>query len=277
VNITLNRKPTADAGPDQEACVGTEVAFNGAGSSAEGSNVSYRWDFGDGEKGDGAKVSHTYKQGGKYQVKLVVDDGKGTNCSTADDSAIIIANTRPTAVLASVPKSSIGKQVLFDATGSSDPDGDSLKYTWDFGDGTTKAGGVKESHVYSKGGRYEAMVTVDDGRGFGCNEPCSKDSKVTEVLINTPPVADAGPNLVCCVGTENTFDGSFSSDADNDTLQYTWDFGDGTTANGVKVTHAYKKSGNYTVTLTVDDGTTISTDTFKASVNENPVSIMKVN
>lgn len=271
LNITLNKQPFADAGPDQYTCVGTEVIFSGEGSSSEG-NPSYVWDFGDGEKAEGVKVSHVYKKGGRHQVKLAVDNGNGANCSKAEDMAIVVANTKPSAGLASVQKTSIGKQVILDASGSTDPDGDILKYAWDFGDGVTKIGTAKETYTYQKGGKYEAIVTVDDGRGSSC----SKDSSVTEVIVNTPPVADAGPDLVCCVGTENIFDGSFSKDIDGDTLTYMWDFGDGATAEGAKVKHVYNKSGKYTVMLKVSDGTAVSIDSFTAKVNESPVSVMKV-
>ena len=270
--VKLNKRPIADAGADQHACVGEEVAFDGSGSRAEGSDATYRWDFGDGNKGEGINATHAYKTGGKYQVKLVVDDGKGTGCSTAEDTAVALVNTKPTAVLADIQKTSVGKQVVFDASGSSDSDGDPLKYSWDFGNGVTKTGGVRETYIYQEGGKYEANVTVNDGRGSSC----SSDSKVAEVIVNTPPVADAGPNLVCCIGTENVFDASFSKDADGDALSYAWDFGDGETAEGVKVKHTYNKSGNYTVTLKVSDGTTVSTDTFSAKVNESPVSVIKV-
>jgi PKD repeat protein len=33
-----------------------------------------------------------------------------------------------------------------------------------------------------------------------------------------------------------------------------WDFGDGTTGNGIAPTHAYSTAACYTVTLTVNDG-----------------------
>ncbi|MEW5760580.1 MAG: PKD domain-containing protein [Candidatus Thermoplasmatota archaeon] len=54
-------------------------------------------------------------------------------------------------------------------------------------------------------------------------------------------------------GKEITFDASASTDPDNDNLTYTWDFGDGTIEKGAKVTHKYKKPGNYEVKLTVED------------------------
>ena len=54
--------------------------------------------------------------------------------------------------------------VAFDASASSDPDGDVLTYSWDFGDGTSGSG-VTPSHTYASSGSYTARVTVDDGRG----------------------------------------------------------------------------------------------------------------
>ena len=58
-----------------------------------------------------------------------------------------------------------------------------------------------------------------------------------------------------------TFDASFSYDPDGTIVSYDWDFGDGATASGVVVTHAYSVAGNYTVTLIItdDSGATNST------------------
>ncbi len=49
------------------------------------------------------------------------------------------------------------------------------------------------------------------------------------------------------------FDGSKSYDTDGKITQYQWDFGDGTTATGEKVTHQYKEPKAYDAKLTVVD------------------------
>jgi glucose/arabinose dehydrogenase/PKD repeat protein len=52
-----------------------------------------------------------------------------------------------------------------------------------------------------------------------------------------------------------TFDGSASTDPEQDELFYQWDFGDGSEgSSGVTVTHTYDAGGSYVVTLLVDDG-----------------------
>lgn len=50
-----------------------------------------------------------------------------------------------------------------------------------------------------------------------------------------------------------TFDASASRDPDGVVQRYEWAFGDGSTGSGRIVTHAYRSSGTYTVTLTVTD------------------------
>lgn len=50
-----------------------------------------------------------------------------------------------------------------------------------------------------------------------------------------------------------SFDGSPSYDSDGTLTGYSWDFGDGVTANGVAVNHTYNNAGNYTARLMVTD------------------------
>ena len=47
----------------------------------DGQIVAYRWDFGDGTKGSGVKVSHTYPQG-SYTIRLTVTDDDGARRTT---------------------------------------------------------------------------------------------------------------------------------------------------------------------------------------------------
>ena len=54
-----------------------------------------------------------------------------------------------------------GQSLVFTAS-ATDPDGDSLHYSWAFGDGASATGALVE-HAYAAAGTYTAVVTVTDG------------------------------------------------------------------------------------------------------------------
>jgi len=70
---------------------------------------------------------------------------------------------------------------------------------------------------------------------------------------NWVPVAQITASSQGETNQENVFDGSGSFDHEGTLVSYAWDFGDGSTATGVTVTHAYAQPGIYLVTLTVTD------------------------
>jgi PKD repeat protein len=54
-------------------------------------------------------------------------------------------------------------EVSFASVDASDKDGDTLTYSWDFGDSTTGSG-PNVKHTYAAAGTYAATVTVSDGK-----------------------------------------------------------------------------------------------------------------
>ncbi len=76
--------------------------------------------------------------------------------------ADIVANQAPVASAGGPYSGSSSAAVIFDGSGSFDPDGGLLTYAWDFGDGSFGAG-VAPSHSYGVAGIYPVLLTVSDG------------------------------------------------------------------------------------------------------------------
>jgi len=74
-------------------------------------------------------------------------------------------NNPPTSCFSFNPKNpDVSEIVSFDASCSTDPDGDSLSYTWNFGDGHGGTG-ISPPYAYSSEGTYFVSLTVNDGKG----------------------------------------------------------------------------------------------------------------
>ena len=74
-------------------------------------------------------------------------------------------NERPTAAFTTdVTEGSAPLEVRFDASSSSDPDGNIVSYAWNFGDGNSGAGRIV-THTYAAPGAYTPSLTVTDDRG----------------------------------------------------------------------------------------------------------------
>lgn len=78
-------------------------------------------------------------------------------------NSVVPENAAPAAALSMAgDEAAVNEIVTFSAEDSSDPDGDTLTYQWDFGDGTTSAGSTA-THAYTSAGTKTVRVTVRDG------------------------------------------------------------------------------------------------------------------
>jgi PKD repeat protein len=240
------------------------VSFNASGSSdSDGSITSYAWSFGDGGSSSGVTTSHTYNSASTYTAQLTVTDNDGSTDSatrTIQVSPTPVANNPPTASFTASPTSGDAPlAVSFNASGSSDSDGSITSYAWSFGDGGSSSG-VTASHTYTSAGTYTAQLIVTDDDGS--TDFATRTIQVDE-LANQEPHAEFShdnPNSFVEIGQEVAFDASLSYDLDGEITSYTWNFGDGWTANGCQVVHKFEAEGYFTVRLTVadDEGSTDS-------------------
>jgi glucose/arabinose dehydrogenase/PKD repeat protein len=132
------------------------------------------------------------------------------------------ANRTPTAVIAGSPTSGpVPLAVAFDGSASSDPDpGTTLRYLWDFGDGTPvlETTSATASHTYSAPGTYTANLRVRDQVGA-----TSAPSTLRIDVGNTPPqptIQTPAAGQLFRVGESVTLRGS-ATDAEDGTVPAT--------------------------------------------------------
>lgn len=265
----------------QYAVVGELARFDGSESfDRDGSIVSYRWDFGDGNRATGRSVSHIFEAPGVYAITLeVIDDcgdsdidlfidtiGGGNNCSN---------NQAPIALGATDQPAEVFQVVEFDGTASRDSDGYITRYRWDYGDGGTSGWTTQpvRTHTYAQAGTYTASLRVMDNC-YAISTPAMFTVNIHPLCgLNVPPVAHAGPDRSATVGQPVLCDASASVDADGNITHYFWNFGDNHFTGWITsptVTHSFAASGAYIVTLWVRDscGAISLSDSFSVQVTE---------
>jgi len=72
-----NTPPTADSGGPYSGQINNPIAFDGTGSYDLEGNLTYLWDFGDGETSTQSNPSHAYTAVGDYNAILTVSDNEG--------------------------------------------------------------------------------------------------------------------------------------------------------------------------------------------------------
>lgn len=264
--IRINTPPVPRLNIRETGAVGESIAMDARGSvDSDGEIIRYEWDFGDGQQGEGKEIQHEWKEPGEYTVRLkITDDADLPNSSTEEESRIRI-NAPPVAQAESKKVAAAGEEVIFDGSGSRDPDGQIRRYAWEMGDGT-QTEGEKIRHAYEKPGVYDIRLTVTD-HSDNLNDT---DSFTFSIRINHPPVPAAGEDRIVN-SSEVAFDAGNSSDADDPIIEYLWDFGDGIQEKGKTLSHIYALPGTYTVTLTVTDasGTLTATQSDRAVIRVN--------
>jgi PKD repeat protein len=244
----------------ESAFTGEVITFSGSAQDADGDPLRFTFVFDDGTFGvvdedtvlPGDTVSVTYdkiydESNPSYNTYLYVSDYLANESS----SVILIEVTENTAPVVTPLDDVYGTSgVSLDFVANAyDLESDPLTYTWDFGDDTPLVVGQSVSHIYATSGEFEFSIHVDDG--YNHNE-----SESAWAYITSAPVVEPLLEIDAKEGVDKVFV-AHATDADDDELTYTWDFGDATDlVVGETVTHMYEVTGierDLTYTLWVDD------------------------
>jgi PKD repeat protein len=260
--------------------VGASLSYTASASNCTPSTKGWNWNPGGGTlTGSGNSVTISWASAGPKSISVT-----NTECAnTTGSKTVTINNDQPAVLKAAFTYSPVGAKegqaVSFNGTLST---GSPTSYAWTFGDGGTAAGSTA-THTYATAGSYVVTLSVTKP-GSGCAPApfCESTAQQTVAILSNGPVAAfASPSCVSELGillcSAKAGDVVTLTDASTGTVtSRTWDFGDGSaTANGATVTHVFKHSGSFPVTLTVSDGTRTSTFSKNFGVTgETTVSIV---
>lgn len=155
----------------------------------------------------------------------------------------------PTAIISATPVTGRAPLAVQLSGSLSTDDAAILEYSWDFPDQATDAAiGIQTEQHFAQSGAYRVRLTVRDSAG-----QTDTDEIVIQVVNATPVASCRFSNDAPVLRESVLFDASASMDTDGQLVDFVWDFGDGTTRRGTRVSHAYEQIGLYTVQLTVVD------------------------
>ncbi|HLA82344.1 MAG TPA: PKD domain-containing protein, partial [Thermoleophilia bacterium] len=195
------------------------------------------------------------------------EPGGGLLTSTSRVSLIIAsASQRPRAEAGGPYAANEGDLLLVNGADSSDPDGEPLRYRWDFnGDGTWDTELSSDPSA--------AFPSLDDFVGEAVLQvldtgALSDVDAASVVILNVPPLVEVGPDVTILHEESFMGGGAFADPGLADTHTILWDFGDGSTASDTLTpAHVYSGPGTYTVSLVVtDDDEGVGMDSLQVKV-----------
>ncbi|MGB9926845.1 MAG: PKD domain-containing protein [Methanosarcina sp.] len=214
-----------------------------------GTPDSWKWTFGDGTNSTEKNPVHTYNKTGLYSVTLTASNENGSNALTGT-SCIAVSSVLDTPVSKFSASSTSGNAPLIvNFTDESTGSPSSLRWTFGDGNNSTEKDPV---HTYNKSGRYTVTLTATNENG-------------TNVLTKTGYIAVS--NSVTGAFSAFPTSGpaplrvSFTDSSTGSPTDWKWNFGDGNTSTEKNPVYVYNKTGVYTVSLTVNNQGSSSTET----------------
>jgi len=262
-----NRPPQQPVIADGPVSIPPDLSSNYAAYAIDqdGDPLIYIFQWGDGnsskvgpvESGIHVAAGHIWSLPGRYQVTVKAVDA---NSSSPWSSPLVVSVNSPPGQpsLPSGRSSALPEENASFSTSSEDPDGDQLRYTFDWGDDSSSRSGWTESgaemsmvHCWERAGRYEIRARAEDERGAS-----SPWSETAAIIINTlPSRPDQLSGPVSGYAMVPYQFRTSAIDEDGDPLNYTFDWGDGTTEaidlidSGLNASldHTWTRPGSYQI------------------------------
>jgi gliding motility-associated-like protein len=226
----------------QGGCSPLNVKFTNTTSGASAA-ATWQWSFGNSNTSTLKDPGATYFTEKTYTITLTVKDGVNSSSKSMD----IVVYKKPTVDFTlSPPKGCVPLDVNFTANATAG-DGTISNYLWDFGDGATVQGSNYKTaqHVYTF--PQTPPITLNVTNSFGCYTTLTKTNQVTAVK-GVIAAFIPSTTALCNAGESVNF---VNSSSGSGTLNYKWDFGDGSSSVEQSPTHIYSTKGVFIATLVV--------------------------
>lgn len=166
---------------DYDGCAPYEAEFVNNSSIANGSIVSYNWDFGNGDVTTGDEPTYTFNSEGSYTVKVMALSDQGCIDSLTLDNPFTIYPS-PSADFIYTPEepSMLTTEVIFTDQSSAD----ATSWLWRFPNANTYTGNTA-SHIFQDSGSYAIELVVENING--CRDSITKYIYVSaELFVHIP-------------------------------------------------------------------------------------------
>lgn len=234
------------------SCNQNVCTFDGRGSTDENTtSLTYSWNFGTQGTATGPLPTKTFTAPGTFPVTLTVRDEWQASATTVAQNVTIVEPSGNVAPVPTFVQSCLGLACSVSSQGTADPNtGDTITYSWNWGDGTTPSTGASPSaHTYAAAGNYTITLTATDG--WGKSASVTKNVSLAEPANNTAPHVEF--TSTCASFTTCQFNSAGTVDAEGDSIRYAWTFGDTGTSTSANPARTYAAPGTYTVSLTATD------------------------
>ncbi|MEL6676903.1 MAG: PKD domain-containing protein, partial [Bacteroidota bacterium] len=232
--IEAGNRPVVDfdANP-RVACVNENINFS---DLTVGNGTEWAWDFGDGAGSVLPNPTHTYRDTGLFDVRLIVESFGCRDTMIKED---FIRIEGPLVLFDMTPVQACAPPTNVDFI---DQSANATSWDWDFGDGSTSSL-QNPSHTFSSVGVFQVRLVVTDSI-TGCSNNYDRDLTITEPQAGFTSSTNFG-----CADLVVDF-----TNTSQQATTYFWDFGDGNTSTAASPQHTYTDPGIYTVQLIVSDG-----------------------
>ena len=208
-------------------------------------NITYAWNFGDGNTATLQNPSNSYVSAGNYTVQLTATSEYGCS-ATVQKPVTVVSNT---ASFTAPDTVCLNSTVSFQNTSTPTP----LSNLWDFGN-SKQSTKLSDTSSYDVPGTFQVRLIN--------NYSNCTDSFVRNIVVSPPPAVDfTAPQVIGC---KAPFTVNFQSLAPT-AVSWQWDFGDGATSNVQNPTHQYNTPGQYNVRLTITDARGCSNTVSKSN------------